>query len=273
MRVLCLVDNTAKGFSTFWAEHGLSFLIDSPEGKVLFDTGASGHVLLHNMEEAGISPESLFALVLSHAHWDHTGGVPAILERHPGIPLYANPDIFRERFALRDGGMKPIGLPISPEEITKKVDLRLSPHPQEVLPGIWTTGEIFPRTAPEGRSPHHFMGGPDGVVPDPYSDDMAVVLETGHGLVLLCGCCHAGLLNTLTHVRRTFGRDPIAIVGGLHLATADELYLSHLIERLREIGSPLLRPNHCTGQNAYLFLAMAFGDRISQCPAGTIMDF
>ena len=277
MKVTCVVDDAVCDHSPFWGEHGLAFLIETESGSVLFDTGQSGTVLLHNLELLGVDPATIDALALSHAHYDHTGGLPALLEHvRSGTPLYANADLFRERFSRREGSLKSVGLPLDREALEQRLTLQLSAEPTEILPGVWTTGEITDRAEPEGRSPHHLVRGPGGMegwAPDPYRDDMALVLETEGGLVALCGCCHAGLLNTLAHVRRTFGPEIIAVAGGTHLLHADEAHLRRVIEVLRELGVPRLYLNHCTGQRAYVTLAQAFGEKVAPCPAGTRLNF
>jgi len=280
MRVTCVVDDAVCDHSTFWGEHGLAFLIETESGSVLFDTGQSGTVLLHNLELLGIEPKAISALAISHAHYDHAGGLPALLDRGSvgdlrptGIPLHAHPDLFRERFSRREGSLESVGLPVEREALEQRLTLQLSAEPTEILPGLWTTGEMTDRTEPEGRSAHHLIRGMEGWEPDPYRDDMALVLETGSGLVLLCGCCHAGLLNTLAHVRRTFGTDITAVAGGTHLLHADEAHLRHVTEALRDLGVPRLYLNHCTGQRAYVTLAQAFGEKAAPCPAGTRLSF
>ncbi len=119
------------------------------------------------------------------------------LELQPGLPLYAHPDLLRERFSRRAKDLKSVGLRLAEPDLHRLAGLRLSAAPQEILPGIWTTGEIAERPEPEGRSPHHFVRDANGWAPDPYRDDMALVLDSPSGLVLVCGCCHAGLLYTL----------------------------------------------------------------------------
>jgi 7,8-dihydropterin-6-yl-methyl-4-(beta-D-ribofuranosyl)aminobenzene 5'-phosphate synthase len=273
MKVTCVVDNAVCDHSTFWGEHGLAFLIETKSGlMLLFDTGRSGTVLLHNLELLDIEPEAISALAISHAHYDHTGGLSALLDRVAGIPLYAHSDLFRERFSRREE-LKSVGLPLKREVLEQRLAFQLSARPTEILPGVWTTGEIKDRAAPEGRSAYHLVRGMEGWEPDPYRDDMALVLETARGLVVLCGCCHAGLLNTLAHVRRTFGVDITAVAGGTHLLQADEAHLRRVIEVLRELGVPRLYLNHCTGQRAYVTLAQAFGEVVAPCPVGTSLDF
>lgn len=279
MKVICVVDNTAGGGS-FWGEHGLAFLIETENGsRVLFDTGQSGTVLLHNLAEFRIDPREINVLALSHAHQDHTGGLEALLEQSPGLPLHAHPDLFcgrfaRRRFARHGKEVDSIGLPLTQEALAARAELRLSAEPTEVASGVWTTGEITSHPEPEGRSDRHLVREGEGWVPDSYRDDLSLVLHTGRGLVLLCGCCHAGLLNTLLHVRRTFGDAIVAVAGGTHLGDADEAYLEHVATVLRqEYGSPRLYLNHCTGELARFALATAFGKGVRSCPAGTVLNF
>jgi 7,8-dihydropterin-6-yl-methyl-4-(beta-D-ribofuranosyl)aminobenzene 5'-phosphate synthase len=273
MRVTCVVDDAVCDHSPFWGEHGLAFLAETESGCVLFDTGQSGTVLLHNLNLLDVEPRTINALAISHAHYDHTGGLSALLDHVAGIPLHAHPDFFRERFSRREGVPKFVGLPLEREALEQRLELQLSAEPAEILPGVWTTGEITDRTEPEGRSAHHLVRGPEGWEPDLYRDDMSLVLETGNGLVVLCGCCHAGLLNTLAHVRRAFGPDITTVAGGTHLLNADEGHLRRVMEVLRELGVPRLYLNHCTGQRAYVVLAQAFGEKVAPCPAGTKLSF
>jgi 7,8-dihydropterin-6-yl-methyl-4-(beta-D-ribofuranosyl)aminobenzene 5'-phosphate synthase len=273
----CIVDNTVQRGSTLWGEHGVSFAIDTADGRVLFDTGQSGEVLVHNASQMGIQLEQFDALAISHAHYDHTGGLERFLEyAQPGIPLYAHPNLFQERFSIRGEQTHSIGVRLSHAQLSTSVDLRLNVEPAQILPGVWTTGEIVERNELEGRSPQHFIRDNGDWLPDPYRDDLSLVLETGDGLVVVCGCCHAGLLNTLAHIRRHFDRKIVAVLGGMHLANATTETLLHVISMLKEDfreGIPRLYSNHCTGERAILALSKAFGELVQSCPAGTVINF
>ena len=272
MKLTCLVDNTVKSSSPYWGEHGLSFLIESENRRVLFDTGASGTVLLHNLSMADTSPRRISALVLSHGHLDHTGGLAALLEQRPGLAVHAHPDVLRERFSRRDTEVRSVGLPMERALLRQRADLHLCGDSREIMSGVWTTGEITLRPEPEGRAKAHYVREGESYVSDPYKDDMALVLRGTEGLALLCGCCHAGLLNTLEHVQRAFGEYPRMILGGTHLIAADAQQIQHVIERLRQMGPPALYLNHCTGQAAQISLAVALGDLVSPCPAGSVLE-
>jgi 7,8-dihydropterin-6-yl-methyl-4-(beta-D-ribofuranosyl)aminobenzene 5'-phosphate synthase len=272
MKITCLVDNAVKAQSPFWGEHGLSFLIETEDRCLLFDTGASGPVLLHNLNQIQLRQCAIDTVALSHSHPDHTGGLPQLLLQRQAISLFGHPDLLRPRFAQRNGDTVPKSFPMAAEDLQRQALLRLDASPQEIFPGIWTTGEITERNEPEGRSPHHVVKTEDGWAPDPYRDDMALVLNTVEGLFVLCGCCHAGLLNTLDHIVRQFGEMPVAVAGGTHLAGSTEEQLEHIVRRLRAMGAPKLYLNHCTGSDAFLALASAFPSRVTDCPAGTTIQ-
>jgi len=273
----CIVDNAVMRGSALWGEHGVSFSIETPDGNLLFDTGQSGNVLEHNAKLMGTDYGSCDALVLSHAHYDHTGGLERFFKfSRQGIFLFASPDIFRERYSLKDGQVRTIGLRLTQAEIARQADLRLSAEPLEVLPGVWTTGEIGERLDFEGRSAHHYIRVGETWQPDPYQDDLSLVLQTSQGLAVVCGCCHAGLLNTLAHIRRSFSQPLRAIIGGTHLAAAGPEALRHAVAELTELCKgfvPDLYLNHCTGEHALAALAQAFGEKANPCPAGTVLMF
>jgi 7,8-dihydropterin-6-yl-methyl-4-(beta-D-ribofuranosyl)aminobenzene 5'-phosphate synthase len=272
--ITCVVDNTTQQDSALRSEHGLAFWIDTGQGSVIFDTGQTMSVLSHNLALLGLAPQNVDALVLSHAHYDHTGGLNAVLSQNKKQKIYAHSDIFRPRYSLRDGEYHPIGLKISREELARCAELHLSDGPQEIVPNLWTTGEIAPRPEVEGRSAHHFIRTDEGWQSDPYQDDLSLVLKTSAGLVVICGCCHAGLLNTLFHVEQKFDGPMIAVLGGTHLNTASDDYLAHVIGLIRERYSALhLYLNHCTGERAYQSLSRAFVSRVKTCPAGKIVHF
>ena len=145
--VRCLVDNNTLDSARFRAEHGVSFESETPDGQLLFATGQSGDVLVQNAAQLGIDLNNMDALVLSHAHYDHTGGLDAFLQQsRPGLPLYAHPDLFRERYTIKDGITRSIGIQMAQTDLSKYTTLNLSVEPTQVLPGVWTTGEITART-------------------------------------------------------------------------------------------------------------------------------
>ncbi len=273
-KIICVVDNATKTDTGLRSEHGLAFWIETSQGRVLFDTGQTAATLSHNLDLLDLKTQDADGLALSHAHYDHTGGLEAILSENAGIKIYAHSDLFKPRYSLREGKYRQIGLKITREELSDRTELHLNDSPTEILPGLWTTGGISERPEPEGRSAHHFIRTNEEWQPDPYLDDMSLVLTMSEGLAVICGCCHAGLLNTLFHVESVFNTPIIAILGGTHLVTADEFYLDHVIEVLHDRYKGLhFYLNHCTGKRAYQALRRVFSARVNAFPAGAMVRF
>lgn len=270
MRLTCLVDNSVRRSAPLWGEHGLSFLIETAAARVLWDTGQSGTVLVHNLEALGQHTTPLTAVALSHAHVDHSGGLDQVLIAHPGIPLYGHADLLRPRYEQEN--LRSIGITLSPIDLSCRAEMHLSESPQEIAPGVRTIGDIQPRLYPLGASADHAIRLSGRLVPDPYSDDQALVMEVEGGVALLCGCCHAGLRNTLAALRGQTSAPLVAVIGGVHLHSADDAELQAIVEALRAEGSPRLYLNHCTGERALLTMTLALGSVVSPCPAGTVIE-
>jgi len=272
--ITCVVNDIAGEGSDFRSEHGLSLWIDTPDGSLLYDTGQSADVLTHNLRLLGLDKDFLSALAFSHAHYDHTGGLEALAPFPEGLEIYALPDLFRQRYSKRKGKYEQVGLQDAQTNLLSQVDLHAMEEPQPIFPHLWTTGVIKDRSEPEGRSSHHFIKAEDGWQPDRYLDDMSLVLQTQKGLILICGCCHAGLLNTLAHVRDHFPQPIIAIVGGTHLLSAEGPLLDHVVDVLQTQYAPLdLYLNHCTGEHAIQVLKEAFPNHVQDFWAGSSIQF
>ncbi len=275
VRITCLVENSVRLGTRLWGEHGLSVLLETPEGRVLFDTGQSGVVLRHNLGEASISLRGINAIALSHGHYDHTGGLDAALKGTGHVPIFAHPDIFTPRFSLRPGGsLKPIGIPFDRNWLTGLgADWRLSREPQEVIPGVFTTGEV-PRREPleETGDKDMVIRSGDSIVRDPLLDDMSLVVDMPDGLLVLLGCCHAGVMNTLRHISETFrGKRVLAVMGGTHLAKASEDRLVATERALQDI--PHIGLSHCTGVPVIARFMERFPEKAFVFQAGTVLEF
>jgi 7,8-dihydropterin-6-yl-methyl-4-(beta-D-ribofuranosyl)aminobenzene 5'-phosphate synthase len=276
IKITCLVENSVALSSRLWGEHGMSVLIEEPGSVTLFDTGQSGKVLLHNMQELGIDPHKIDQVVLSHGHYDHTGGLKALFDLIGVRPIYGHPDIFNERFSEReDGSLKPVDMPISKASLGD-VSWHLSSDVIQVTENLYTTGEI-PRLEPledEGDERLKVCASSDcdSMIKDPLKDDMSLVLKSSKGLVVLLGCCHAGVMNTLKQIERTFPDQEIfAMMGGTHLAKASEARLKATEAKIANL--PKIGFSHCTGLPVSSRFLNRFPNQAFVFQVGTVLEF
>jgi 7,8-dihydropterin-6-yl-methyl-4-(beta-D-ribofuranosyl)aminobenzene 5'-phosphate synthase len=246
-------------------------LIEAGEQRLLLDAGQSGDVLRHNMVALGLWQQPLHHLVLSHAHYDHTGGVVAVLAHWPEVMVHAHADIAAHRLSLSDRA-RSIGLSAELAALAASGAWHLADEPIDLAPGVTTTGAVSPRPYPMGRSPRHAVEREGRIVADDYADDLSLVLHLKGGVALLCGCCHAGLRNTILRLRAITDAPLVAVIGGTHLEHADAGELSAVAELLQREGCPQLHLCHCTGERAIQALRLALGDAVRSCPAGSVIE-
>jgi len=275
VKVTILVDNTVTAAAGVRGEHGLAFWIEIGANRVLFDTG-QGLVLADNAHVLGVDLGAVDTVVLSHGHYDHTGGLAEVLRAATGaVTVHAHPEALAPKYKRDATGVRCIGIPpgIRQTLMAGHTRLVLSRASVEVAPGIRTTGEI-PRQHPEEAIAEPFCRDAEGRLPDPLLDDQAIFMETARGTVVLLGCAHSGVINTLDHVRQlTAGKPVRAVIGGMHLGAATPKRIEWTLRELRRFGTELLVPLHCTGQKAAAALWTAFPDVCRGGGAGSVFEF
>ena len=273
IKITILVDNLAgDGMAT---EHGLSLLIEADNRRILFDTGQGG-ALSPNAEKIGVDLGRIDTLVLSHGHYDHTGGISRVYHCAPKIDLYCHPAAVLPRYSIRDGKPKNLGMP---KDALRTVDRfpssRLHWVSKTVFlsPGIGLTGPIPRKTDYEDTGEPFFLD-PGGNRPDPVEDDMALWIRTPKGPIVCVGCCHSGVVNTLRHVCSLDGASGIrAVIGGFHLLHADSPRIERTLESLRFLSPELIVPCHCTGDRVVQTMIGALGDLVKPGRAGAVYLF
>lgn len=271
--VTVLVDNAAAqpGLAT---EHGLAFWIRAGSRHVLLDTGQGG-VLEANASALGIDLARTDAVVLSHGHYDHTGGLAGLFDRGVTPPVFLHTDAFTARYSRQaEPPHKPIGMPQEARAALAARPERVRPvtGPTRIIEGVWATGPIPRRTAFEDTGGPFFTDAACRT-PDYILDDQALWLETGEGVVMLLGCAHSGVVNTLNYIAEVTSATRFrAVIGGMHLLHTTEERLEATVEALRRYDIATLAPCHCTGENAMTALAEHFPTQYTLIGAGSRFD-
>ena len=267
--ITLVVDNEAP--PELVAEHGFAAWIDSGAERFLFDTG-QGAALIPNATALGIDLSSARALVLSHGHYDHTGAVQAFLAINPDAPIIYGHDATISRFSCRPDEQPPRQIGMA-EEVRQALSQLPAERcvvldgPRYLRPGIGITGPV-PRNSSFEDTGGPFYLDADKAQPDPITDDLSLWFETGDGLVILTGCCHSGLVNTVRQALRISGMTRIrGIIGGLHLHNAGAERLDATLAFLHECAPDFLLPCHCTGAQVVDRLRTEFGDTVMK-PGG-----
>lgn len=271
LKITTLSENTAGVPLGIIGEHGLSFFIETEKTKVIFDAGQSMSAV-HNASLLGVKLKEADAIVLSHGHYDHTGGLLKVLETAGAKEIIAHPDVFQNKYAVREKKY-PIGMPFSRKMLEDAgAKLTLSKEPVQIG-DVMTTGEVERRTSFEVVDRHLYVMDGAEMKNDEVRDDQALLIKTENGLFVVLGCAHAGVVNTLEHAKKVSGEERIyGVVGGTHLAFASEIQLEETIKALKNYNIQKIGVSHCTGMKASMKLAGEFGDRFFFNHAGNVIE-
>lgn len=261
-KVTVLCDNYVMGNPGVLAEHGLSFFLETDCGSYLMDTGA-GKAIVNNSLLLGLDLKTVKGIIMSHNHWDHTGGLIPVLEVKRDVEIFAHPGLFRESYVIREDKYHYIGIPFTRQAIEdRNVRFNFGREFREILPGLWLTGEVPRITDFENWDLNQVVRTESGYIKDNVIDDQSVVIETEKGLLVLLGCCHSGIINTLSYIVEKMGRRHIyAVIGGTHLAPVGEEQREKSIGVLKGFDIERIGICHCSGLKTAVRMIEEFGDK------------
>ncbi|RZN73374.1 MAG: MBL fold metallo-hydrolase [Candidatus Methanolliviera hydrocarbonicum] len=282
MRIVTLSENTVSENSSpavmlggGLGEWGLSILVEADDYKILLDTGASISAV-HNAELMGIDLSGVDKIVLSHGHFDHTGGLRDVLRKmKKKVEIIAHPDAWASKYVrIGKGPYVYGGIPFQRDELESLgASFNLTREPVWITENIVTSGEIPMTNEYEKIDPILYVKEKNEFRPDPLWDDQAIFVKDKKGLIIILGCAHRGIINTVNHAKKLTGVEKIhTIVGGTHLMGSSEDRLGFTVAELKASGIQCLGVSHCTGMAIAVKLAQVFGDKFFFNNAGTITE-
>jgi 7,8-dihydropterin-6-yl-methyl-4-(beta-D-ribofuranosyl)aminobenzene 5'-phosphate synthase len=275
--VITILAENYTGKSGFIGEHGFSALIESTRGRYLFDTGP-GRSLPHNVEKLGIDLKKTDKIFLSHGHFDHTGGVKWALSQTGPIQVVANPRLFMPHMALNpetpSTPPRHVGCPFTQKELEAEgAEFVFLNRTEKIGDGMWFITH-YPRTVETVPNDSKLVLIQNNkIIPDDLPDDSCLLIEDDPAPILVLGCTHSGIINTLLHLRNSLGVSRLkAVIGGTHLMASDEAAVRRTIEIFEEFSVGLIGTSHCTGFKASVQLATHFKERFFLAAAGSVIS-
>ncbi len=265
LEMTVLADNVAE--EPLAGEWGLSILISADGRKILLDTGESG-LFARNAEILGIDPGSVDTGVLSHAHHDHANGLDTFFSLNRGAPFLVREGARENCYSITDGTPRYIGIQYGVLE-KHKSRIQYVSGVYGIADGIWLVPHRKADYSAIALRNDMYTINNDKRLPDDFSHEQSLVIETGKGLIVFNGCSHAGMMNILEDIREMLGRsDVYAYVGGLHLYQATDEELTALCAEIQLTNVAHIITGHCTGDHAFSFLKEKLDGRIERFSSG-----
>ncbi|OHB59541.1 MAG: hypothetical protein A2167_04160 [Planctomycetes bacterium RBG_13_46_10] len=259
IRITILAENTVIE-AGLKAEHGLSFWIEYGDRQILFDTGQS-NLILQNAKTLDIDLANTDAIVISHGHYDHTGGLSSVLYIALNAKIYLHPAATEPKFSQKASRATYIGMSDSAKKAIQGRHIIWTVTPAQLLSGMSVTGQVSRLNDYEDVGGAFFVD-EDCQRADELLDDQTLFIESSKGLVLVFGCAHAGVVNTLDYVSKLTGDKNIyAVIGGMHLLNVSPIRIANTIEAFKKYRVQKIVPLHCTGQKAIDAMENAFDDK------------
>lgn len=260
MIITCVVDDHAGSKLDFLAEHGFSVLIENKNENILFDTGKTSLVLKHNLNN--IRPSTVDKVIISHGHYDHTGGLAALRGYNP--ELFLHPIARKPKYAIENNKSRYIGMD---EEYTN-FSVNLISETRKIGSDMWILTGVERVTDFEFIPSTLFMKEDGNLFKDTFSDELSLVIKNKKGLIVISGCSHRGIVNILLSVREHFQDEIYAVIGGAHLMTASTKQIHRTLEEFKKIEPNIIALGHCTGINALCKFRETFKETFTPMESG-----
>lgn len=276
-KVTVICENSVLTALPLIGEHGLSFFIEGDHDETLFDTG-QGLGVVHNLKMLGKNIPGIKRIILSHGHYDHTGGLLPVLKEHgETVPVYLHSAAFTEKIALLSSGVTvPIGMREA-RQVYEENGAKFHEVPENISRITESIISISAVSHHDGWKPWDRMlkvRKGNEISDDLFRDDLSLILDTPSGFVVLLGCAHSGMVEILDQISAGLGIKKFhAVIGGTHLDSAPDEYVQKAINAIQRYGVDKIAVSHCTGFRVAARFAREFGDRFINASVGRVFDF
>ena len=250
MKITILCENSVGVPFGVIGEHGFACYIETAKGNYLFDTG-QGFGIVQNSLILKKNLSKIDGIIISHGHYDHTGGLDKVLAITGKKNIYAHPDIFIKRFWEKENTSKFIGIPFRKSYLESiGANFKFNTDLVEIEKGLFLTGEI-PRLNEFEKGDLNMYAidkEQNKIKPDPIKDDLSLIIDTPKGLIIVLGCAHAGMINIINYAIEKLNKNKIyAIIGGTHLGFSSDIQFEETLNVIDKYKIELLGVSHCTG--------------------------
>ncbi|MCT4588508.1 MAG: MBL fold metallo-hydrolase [Carboxylicivirga sp.] len=271
MKLTTLIDNQ-QSQKQLKCEHGLSFLLETDQHKIIYDTGQTSK-FIDNAQRLGVDLSAIDYVILSHGHYDHTGGLPAFCKINDKARIIVHKKAFKQRFSKSSVMLKENGIAWK-DSMSEYADrLLLIDGDINIENGLTILTGIEKQTNYDINNPRLVVNENGNYLPDTFDDEIILLAQADSSSMVLCGCAHNGIVNILHTINRRHQLQCFSLVaGGLHLNGANEDDIKHVINGLSPFTVNKWALNHCTGQAAFERFRQTYGDQVEYCGSGCIYE-
>jgi 7,8-dihydropterin-6-yl-methyl-4-(beta-D-ribofuranosyl)aminobenzene 5'-phosphate synthase len=275
IKITTLIENNPDEQGELYNEHGLSLFIEINGTKILFDTGKSGN-FLKNAKSLNKNLDDLDFCIISHGHYDHSGGVKKLISKTSKYPKFiVGEEFFKLKFKTMNTPEYLFNGNSFDEEFLRKNNIELVKVKEDL---IYLTDDIIvfhhfsKYTDYEKRNSRFYLKENEEYIPDDFDDEVVLGMNTEKGLVIVVGCSHVGIVNILKTISERFDIPIYAVIGGTHLIEADEFRLQKTIDTLKEMKIQLIALSHCTGEEGIKYMRQVLKQQFLYNNTGNIIE-
>ncbi len=271
LKITVLTEDTNCMGRDLKTEKGLSYFVEHNQERIIFDTGGPDGTIIQNAIDLGVDLKTIDRVILSHGHYDHTGGLLKLVDlMHQPVKLTVHHTLFHKRYKITDKETKFIGNDFSEEDLLQRdVDLQIIFDTTQINENLFVVSNFESGDHQNLEANHLYVEKDQMMKPDYMEGELVLVIQTEKGLVILLGCAHSGILTILNKIQEKFAQPILGIIGGTHLGGVSEGVVHEILDEIDKLEFQWMGPCHCTGQEVIKKMKNRLGDRFKEVHVGT----